>query len=53
VNTAPIAANSWTYYYSTVAAPDGIFQRDFADAVVKADPPKFRLVDPSQYRTTD
>jgi hypothetical protein len=131
VNTAPIDANSWTYYYSTVAAPDGVFQRDFAlmlsvwrswslnqqmlrdrlqdaatkmrqtgeilrsaargqseaydrankgfsyylrgvevlehspsgrrgnfdrdfaDAVVKADPTKFRLVDPSQYRTTD
>ncbi|MGH7400007.1 MAG: hypothetical protein ACRELW_21005, partial [Candidatus Rokuibacteriota bacterium] len=30
VNTAPIDANSWTYYYSTVAAPDGVFQRDFA-----------------------
>jgi hypothetical protein len=131
VNTAPIDANSWAYYYSTVAAPDGIFQRDFAlmlnvwrswslnqqmlrdrlqdaatkmrqtgeilrsaargqseaydrankgfsyylrgvevlehspsgargnfdrdyaDAVVKADPTKFRLVPPSQYRTTD
>jgi hypothetical protein len=131
VNTAPIDANSWTYYYSSVAAPDGVFQRDFAlmlsvwrswslnqqvlrdrlqdaatkmrqtgeilrsaargqseaydrankgfsyylrgvevlehspsgrrgnfdradaDAVVKADPTKFRLVPPSQYRTTD
>ena len=131
VNTAPIDANSWTYYYSTVAAPDGVFQRDFAlmlnvwrswslnqqmlrdrlqdaaskmrqtgeilrsaargqsdaydrankgfsyylrgvevlehspsgargnfdrdyaDAVVKADPTKFRLVPPSQYRTTE
>jgi hypothetical protein len=30
VNTAPIDAGSWTYYYSTVAAPDGVFQRDFA-----------------------
>jgi hypothetical protein len=29
VNTAPIDANSWTYYSSTVAAPDGVFQRDF------------------------
>ena len=29
VNTAPIDANSWTYHYSTVAAPDGVFQRDF------------------------
>src|SRR5258705_2787171 len=29
VNTAPIDANSWTYYYSTVAAPDGVFQRHF------------------------
>jgi hypothetical protein len=131
VNTAPIDQRSWAYYYSTVAAPDGIFQRDFAlmlnvwrswslnqqmlrdrmqdaankmrqtgeilrsaargqseafdrankgfdyyiqgvevlehtpsgargnfdrdfaDAVVKADPTKFRLVPPSQYRTTD
>jgi hypothetical protein len=131
VNTAPIDSNSWAYYYSTVAAPDGVFQRDlalmlsvwrswslnqqmlrdrlqdaatkmrqtgeilrsaargqseaydrankgfsyyirgvevlehspsgrrgnfdrdFADAVVKADPTKFRLVPPSQYRTTD
>lgn len=31
----------------------GNFDRDFADAVVKADPTKFRLVPPSQYRTTD
>jgi hypothetical protein len=131
VNTAPIDGSSWAYYYSSVAAPDGIFQRDFAlmlsvwrswslnqqmlrdrlqdaatkmrqtgeilrsaargqseaydrankgfsyyirgvevlehspsgrrgnfdrdfaDAVVKADPTKFRLVPPSQYRTTD
>jgi len=126
VNTAPIDNNSWAYYYSTVAAPDGVFQRDFtlmlwslnqqmlrdrlqdaatkmrqtgeilrsaargqsdaydrankgvsyylrgvevlehspsgardnfdrdyADAVVKADPTKYRLVPPSQYRTTD
>ena len=131
VNTAPIDAGSWAYYYSTVAAPDGVFQRDFAlmlavwrswslnqqmlrdrlqdaaekmrqtgeilrsvargqseaydrankgfsyyirslevleyapsgrrwtfdrdaaDAVVKADPTKYRLVPPSQYRTTD
>ena len=30
VNTAPIDAGSWAYYYSTVAAPDGVFQRDFA-----------------------
>lgn len=131
VNTAPIDAGSWTYYYSTVAAPDGVFQRDlalmldvwrswslnqqmlrdrmqdaalkmrqtgeilrsaargqseaydrankgfsyyvrglealehtpsgrrgtfdrdFADAVVKADPTKYRLVPPSQYRIAD
>jgi hypothetical protein len=131
VNTAPIDAGSWAYYYSTVGAPDGVFQRDFAlmlqvwrswslnqqmlrdrlqdaaqkmrqtseilraasrgqseafdrankgfsnhirgievlehspsgrrgnfdrdfaDAVVKTDPTKFRLVPPSQYRTTD
>jgi len=131
VNTAIIDQRSWAYYYSTVAAPDGIFQRDFAlmlnvwrswslnqqmlrdrmqdaankmrqtgeilrsaargqseafdrankgfdyyiqgvevlehtpsgargnfdrdyaDAVVKSDPTKFRLVPPSQYRTTD
>ena len=31
----------------------GNFDRDSADAVVKADPTKFRLVPPSQYRTTD
>jgi hypothetical protein len=30
VNTAPIDAGTWTYYYSTVGAPDGVFQRDFA-----------------------
>jgi hypothetical protein len=30
VNTAPIDNRSWAYYYSTVAAPDGVFQRDFA-----------------------
>ena len=131
VNTAPIDQRSWAYYYSTVAAPDGVFQRDFAlmlnvwrswslnqqmlrdrmqdaankmrqtgeilrsaargqseafdrankgfdyyirgvevlehtpsgargnfdrdfaDAVVKADPTKYRLVPPSQYRTSD
>jgi hypothetical protein len=131
VNTATIDQRSWAYYYSTVAAPDGVFQRDFAtmlniwrswslnqqmlrdrmqdaankmrqtgeilraaargqseafdrankgfdyyiqgvevlehtptgargnfdrdyaDAVVKADPTKYRLVPPSQYRTTD
>jgi hypothetical protein len=131
VNTAPIDAGTWAYYYSTVAAPDGVFQRDlalmlqvwnswslnpqmlrdrlrsaaetmrqtgeilrsaargqseaydraskgfsyyvrgievleqtasgrrgnfdrdFADAVVKADPTRYRLVPPSQYRTTD
>jgi len=131
VNTAVIDQRSWAYYYSTVAAPDGIFQRDFAtmlnvwrswslnqqmlrdrmqdaankmretgeilrsaargqseafdrankgfdyyirgvevlehtpsgargnfdrdyaDAVVRADPTKYRLVPPSQYRTTD
>ena len=131
VNTAIIDQRSWAYYYSTVAAPDGVFQRDFAimlnvwrswslnqqmlrdrmqnaankmrqtseilrsaargqseafdrsnkgfdyyirgvevlentstggrgnfdrdfaDSVVKADPTKFRLVPPSQYRTSD
>jgi len=131
VNTAPIDNNSWAYYYSTVAAPDGVFQRDFtlmlnvwrswslnqqmlrdrmqdaankmrqtgeilrsaargqseaydrankgfsyymrglevlentqsgkranfdrdyADSLVKSDPLKYRLVPPSQYRTTD
>jgi hypothetical protein len=131
VNTAVIDQRSWAYYYSTVAAPDGVFQRDFAlmlnvwrswslnqqmlrdrmqdaankirqtgeilrsaargqseafdrsnkgfdyyirgvevlentstgvrgnfdrdfaDAVVKADPTKYRLVPPSQYRTSD
>lgn len=131
VNTTVIDQRSWAYYYSTVAAPDGVFQRDFAlmlnvwrswslnqqmlrdrmqdaaskmrqtgeilrsaargqseafdrankgfdyyiqgvevlehtpsgtrgnfdrdfaDAVVKADPIKYRLVPPSQYRTSD
>ena len=131
VNTAIIDQRSWAYYYSTVGAPDGVFQRDFAtmlniwrswslnqqmlrdrmqdaankmrqtgeilraaargqseafdrankgfdyyiqgvevlehtpsgtrgnfdrdfaDAVVRADPTKYRLVPPSQYRTTD
>jgi hypothetical protein len=131
VNTTVIDQRSWAYYYSTVAAPDGVFQRDFAlmlnvwrswslnqqmlrdrmqdaankmrqtgeilrsaargqseafdrankgfdyyiqgvevlehtpsgargnfdrdfaDAVVRADPTKFRLVPPSQYRTSD
>ena len=131
VNTAVIDQRSWAYYYSTVAAPDDVFQRDFAlmlniwrswslnqqmlrdrmqdaaskmrqtseilrsaargqseafdrsnkgfdyyirgvevlentstgvrgnfdrdyaDAVVKADPTKYRLVPPSQYRTSD
>jgi hypothetical protein len=31
----------------------GNFDRADADAVVKADPTKFRLVPPSQYHTTD
>ena len=31
----------------------GNFDRDYADAVVRADPTKYRLVPPSQYRTTD
>jgi hypothetical protein len=31
----------------------GNFDRDYADAVVKADPTKFRVEPPSQYRTTD
>jgi hypothetical protein len=31
----------------------GNFDRDFADAVVKANPTKFRLVPPSQYRPVD
>jgi hypothetical protein len=31
----------------------GNFDRDSADAVVRADPTKFSLVPPSQYRTTD
>jgi len=31
----------------------GYFDRDFADAVVNADPTKFRLVPLSQYRTSD
>lgn len=131
VNTVPIDNNSWAYYYSTVAAPDGVFQRDltlmlnvwrswslnqqmlrdrlqdaatkmrqtgeilrsaargqseaydrankgfsyymsglevlensqsgaranfdrdYADLLVKSDPLKYRLVPPSQYRTTD
>ena len=31
----------------------GNFDRDFADSVVKADPTKFRIVPPSQYRVSD
>ena len=31
----------------------GNFDRDFADAVVTADPTKYRLVPPSQYRISD
>jgi hypothetical protein len=29
------------------------FDRDYADLLVKSDPLKYRLVPPSQYRTTD
>jgi hypothetical protein len=36
-----------------LGGPRGYFDRDYADAVVKSDPIKFRLVPPSQYRTTD
>ena len=38
---------------NTPTGARGNFDRDFADAVVKADPTKFRLVPPSQYRTSD
>jgi hypothetical protein len=37
----------------TPSGARGNFDRDYADAVVKSDPTKFRLVLPSQYRTTD
>jgi hypothetical protein len=30
VNTAPLNQMSWTYYYSTVVAPQGVFERDLA-----------------------
>jgi len=38
---------------NTSTGARGNFDRDYADAVVKADPTKYRLVPPSQYRTTD
>jgi len=38
---------------NTPTGARGNFDRDFADAVVKVDPTKFRLVPPSQYRTSD
>jgi hypothetical protein len=37
----------------TTTARRGNFDRDYADAMVKADPTKYRVVPPSQYRTTD
>jgi hypothetical protein len=37
----------------TPSGARGNFDRDYADAVVKSDPTKFRLVPPSQYRATD
>jgi hypothetical protein len=38
---------------NTQSGRRGNFDRDFADEVVKADPPKYRLVPPSQYRAMD
>jgi hypothetical protein len=38
---------------NTPTGARGNFDRDFADAVVKAGPTKFRLVPPSQYRTSE
>ena len=37
----------------TPSGKRGNFDRDYADSVVRADPTKYRLVPPSQYRTTD
>jgi hypothetical protein len=37
----------------TASGKRGNFDRDYADSVVRADPTKYRLVPPSQYRTTD
>ena len=37
----------------TPSGARGNFDRDYADAVVRADPTKYRLVPPSQYRTGD
>jgi hypothetical protein len=37
----------------TASGKRGSFDRDFADAVVRADPTRYRLVPPSQYRPTD
>ena len=38
---------------SAAHGQSGAFDRDVAGAVVETDPTKFRLVPPSQYRTTD
>ena len=38
---------------NTPTGARGNFDRDFADAVVKAGPTKFRPVPPSQYRTSE
>lgn len=54
------ANRGFSYYLRSVEvlehSPSGArgnFDRDYADAVVKADPTRFRLFPPSQYRTTD
>jgi hypothetical protein len=54
------ANKGFSYYLRGVEALEhtpsgrrGNFDRDFADAVVKADPTKYRLVPPSQYRIAD
>ena len=58
--TAPMVYKGCDYYIQGVEVLErtptgarGNFDRDYADAVVRADPTKYRLVPPSQYRTTD
>ncbi|HKA61678.1 MAG TPA: hypothetical protein VKH83_04600 [Methylomirabilota bacterium] len=54
------ASKGFSYYLRgvevlehTPSGARGSFDRDYADAVVRADPTKYRLVPPSQYRTGD
>ena len=58
--TGPMVYKGFDYFIQGVEVLErtptgarGNFDRDYADAVVRADPTKYRLVPPSQYRTTD